>query len=580
MKPFCFHCPLLLSLLLFLLAVPVRAQGFFGTTTLLPFEIVVNNERVVRLEPGTATDGPNVIMGWSGNIVALGVVGATISGGGADTPLINRVDGNYGAVGGGFQNTASGTHATVGGGQTNTASGDNATIAGGFDNTASNSSAAVGGGFGNTVSNDYATIGGGFENTANGDLATIGGGDNNRASGTTSTVGGGSSNTASGTESVVSGGDSNTADGNKATIGGGQTNTASDDNATIGGGFQNTVSGGNSTVGGGQNNTATGASSTIAGGALNAATGFYSTVPGGVRNAARGRGSFAAGEYAKALHDGVFVWSDNSQPSSDSLFSTAENQFLIRAIGGVGIGTNAPLVHPGLHLRTASLSMSEAALTNEDLLVESGDAVLGLYSSNGGNFGSALTLGQITNSSLTTKWTLVRRTSTGGNTLQFRYGTDPDYSNNAVVMEIDGDSGGKFVQPGTSEDVDLGQSSRLWKAVYALNGTIQTSDVRLKQDVENLRYGLSEVMLLRPVQYRWKNRPSESVKVGLIAQEVAEVVPEVVQGTESSGPLGMNYGELVPVLIKAVQMQQGEIEALKARLAALEALLVADGTED
>ncbi|MEM6288394.1 MAG: hypothetical protein AAF845_14705, partial [Bacteroidota bacterium] len=52
--------------------------------------------------------------------------------------------------------------------------------------------------------------------------------------------------------------------------------------------------------------------------------------------------SFAAGFYARAAHDGAFVWSDNSQSFSDSLVSTGPGQFLVRAAGGGGIGTNDP----------------------------------------------------------------------------------------------------------------------------------------------------------------------------------------------------------------------------------------------
>jgi hypothetical protein len=55
-----------------------------------------------------------------------------------------------------------------------------------------------------------------------------------------------------------------------------------------------------------------------------------------------------------------------------------------------------------------------------------------------------------------------------------------------------------------------------------------------------------------------------------------EVLPEVVRiGDDPQGTLGINYGELVPVLIKAVQEQQSEIEAQADQIAALEARLAA-----
>jgi len=79
---------------------------------------------------------------------------------------------------------------------------------------------------------------------------------------------------------------------------------------------------------------------TVGGGYGNVAGGSYSTVPGGRENTATGVKSLAAGYKAKASHDGAFVWSD---ASSDAAFqSTAANQFLIRAAGGVGIGQADP----------------------------------------------------------------------------------------------------------------------------------------------------------------------------------------------------------------------------------------------
>ena len=66
--------------------------------------------------------------------------------------------------------------------------------------------------------------------------------------------------------------------------------------------------------------------------------GWYAAIPGGYQNVVADY-SFAAGRRAKALHAGSLVWAD----STDADFATtASNQFLIRASGGVGIGTNNP----------------------------------------------------------------------------------------------------------------------------------------------------------------------------------------------------------------------------------------------
>jgi hypothetical protein len=124
--------------------------------------------------------------------------------------------------------------------------------------------------------------------------------------------------------------------------------------ATIGGGgndgAENRVVGSYGTVSGGLGNTAAGRYAGIGGGQANEARGHWSTVAGGRQNGAAGDYSFAAGRQAKANHVGSFVWSD---AGSLDFPSTANNQFLIRASGGVGIGTNSP---------------------NEELVVDGGNA--------------------------------------------------------------------------------------------------------------------------------------------------------------------------------------------------------------
>ena len=171
----------------------------------------------------------------------------------------------------------------------------------------------IAGGIQNSVSNAYPTVGGGEYNHATANGALVGGGYDNSASGEEAVVGGGAHNAASGPGAFVGGG------GYDGTILSG--NSASNPAATVGGGLQNAASGSYATVGGGSLNTANG---------LNAA------IPGGYFNTASGAYSFAAGYGAEAQNPGAFVWADNS----GSFFpSTANNQFSVRAYGGVKIVT-------------------------------------------------------------------------------------------------------------------------------------------------------------------------------------------------------------------------------------------------
>jgi len=122
--------------------------------------------------------------------------------------------------------------------------------------------------------------------------------------------------------------------------------------------------------------------------------------------------------------------------------------------------------------------------------------------------------------------------------------------------------------PGQDNVYTIGNTTNRWSAVWSANGTIQTSDIRLKTNIEPLTYGLKEVLQLRPVSYDWKDNSGKN-KIGLIAQEVKKIVPQVVIGDETKENLGMNYAELVPVLINSVKELQAQIDGLKKTISEL-----------
>jgi trimeric autotransporter adhesin len=128
----------------------------------------------------------------------------------------------------------------------------------------------------------------------------------------------------------------------------------------------------------------------------------------------------------------------------------------------------------------------------------------------------------------------------------------------------------------TGGNVGIGTTSPSYKLhvvgdIYT-TGTYQGSDLRLKKNVQNLGYGLREVMRLRPVSYEWKDRATGPATFGLIAQEVATIMPELVgRSQDEAGMLSLNYVGLVPVLVKAAQEQDAKIGELKAENAELRA---------
>ncbi|MEN8006170.1 MAG: tail fiber domain-containing protein, partial [Candidatus Krumholzibacteriota bacterium] len=75
------------------------------------------------------------------------------------------------------------------------------------------------------------------------------------------------------------------------------------------------------------------------------------------------------------------------------------------------------------------------------------------------------------------------------------------------------------LQPSTTSLWNLGSSSKRWVTVYAM--AVDTpSDRRLKRDIEDLDYGLEELMKMRPVSYQWKEHPEKGRQLGLIAQDL------------------------------------------------------------
>jgi hypothetical protein len=94
------------------------------------------------------------------------------------------------------------------------------------------------------------------------------------------------------------------------------------------------------------------------------------------------------------------------------------------------------------------------------------------------------------------------------------------------------------------------------------------SDGRLKNTVVDIPYGLNAVMAAQPRGYKMNDM--EGNYIGFVAQELQEVIPEVVSG-DPEMQLGVDYGSLVAVAFKAIQELKSELDTVKAELATLKA---------
>ena len=108
-------------------------------------------------------------------------------------------------------------------------------------------------------------------------------------------------------------------------------------------------------------------------------------------------------------------------------------------------------------------------------------------------------------------------------------------------------------------------------ANMTVNGTItQNSDARVKENVVEIGDCISKVQAMKGVYYNRTDFNTETKKVGVIAQDVEAVLPELIIESPEDGLKSVAYSELTAVLINAIKEQQEIIEDLKTRITKLE----------
>ena len=128
-----------------------------------------------------------------------------------------------------------------------------------------------------------------------------------------------------------------------------------------------------------------------------------------------------------------------------------------------------------------------------------------------------------------------------------------DVTNNNFAIEIQ--------NAGTGDSIHDNSGAKL----TAVGVFTDASDISKKYDVNDISYDLDTISQLRPVNFKYKKTDKEDI--GFIAQEVKNVIPEVVYGED--GDYSMSYGSLTSILTKGIQQQQEIITTLQNENATL-----------
>jgi hypothetical protein len=97
------------------------------------------------------------------------------------------------------------------------------------------------------------------------------------------------------------------------------------------------------------------------------------------------------------------------------------------------------------------------------------------------------------------------------------------------------------------------------------------SDSRLKNITGEIQNGLNKVCSLRAAEFTWKSDETAKPQVGLIAQDVQAVLPEVISTSKAikgddTEYLGVSYTEVIPLLVAAIKELKAEVDSLKSQL--------------
>lgn len=139
------------------------------------------------------------------------------------------------------------------------------------------------------------------------------------------------------------------------------------------------------------------------------------------------------------------------------------------------------------------------------------------------------------------------------------------------LADVEGDQlTGNLILQSSDNSVRIRADAGSGSINFSTRGSVPSA-ARYKTQIRTIDDAASLVAALRGVRYHW--RDDGRADIGLIADEVAEVLPELVRFNADGAPEGMRYAPLVAVLIEHANSQQRTIDELEARVAELERLM-------
>jgi len=136
---------------------------------------------------------------------------------------------------------------------------------------------------------------------------------------------------------------------------------------------------------------------------------------------------------------------------------------------------------------------------------------------------------------------------------------------------------------GSITNLSVGEFS-VSSGVLTINGDIRatgdvyalaSSDKRLKENIIPISNPMDKIKKIGGYTFNWNgisNKPKNVQEVGVLAQEIQEVLPEVVK-EKGDGYLGVDYEKIIALLIEGIKEQNGEITELKNEITSIKKLL-------